>query len=389
MKIDVTRVYEEIVKAREQVIVNRGGARSSKSHSLAQHIIERLNNHPGRVIGVTRKTLPALRATAYNMIIELLRDYGRYVTDWHNKSDHTYSLNGGLIRFFSVDDPEKVRSMEFNDVWMEEATEFSYTDFQTLKLRLSAPEGGGYRNQMFLSFNPDDEHCWIAEKLIGTEDVKEIVSTYRDNPYLSKDYIRMLERTKHEDPNIWRIYGLGEWGKLENVIYHNWDTVEEMPEGETWYGLDFGFNNPSAMLKVVEYDGEYYLQEKLYETGLTNSDLVSKLETLEISKSDEIYADCAEPARIEDILRAGFNIHLSDKSVKDGLDFCKRVKIHIHSGSVNLLKEIKGYSYKTDKNGQVFDEPVKFSDHLCDCMRYALYTHLKDRSSIGNWSMVV
>ena len=152
-----------------------------------------------------------------------------------------------------------------------------------------------------------------------------------------------------------------------------------MPEqfDEIIYGLDFGYNNPSALVEIGIRDENAYILSELYESKLTNADLIEKLKSLIANKNAPVYADAAEPQRIEEITRAGFNIHPADKSVKDGIDYVKRQKILISPECDNAIAEFNTYKWKEDRNGNVLDEPVKFRDHLMDAMRYALYTHSK------------
>ena len=216
-------------------------------------------------------------------------------------------------------------------------------------------------------------------------DAVDIHSTYKDNPFLQPAYIKMIESLREQDPNHWRIYGEGEWGSLENIIYSNWITVNELPEeiDEVFYGLDFGFNAPSALVKVSMLDEVPYEEELIYESGLTNTDLIARLKTLDIDENDPIYCDNAEPDRIEEICRAGFNAIPADKARDPGIDFVKSLTTMILKGSTNLIKEIRGYSWRQDKNGRVLDEPVKFNDHLMDARRYAYYTHLGKRQEFS------
>jgi len=189
---------------------------------------------------------------------------------------------------------------------------------------------------------------------------------------LSESYINeKLLALKDQDETFYKIYALGQWATPQNVIYTHWDIVESLPDGETIHGLDFGFNNPTALVRVVFYDGECYLSEELFESRLTNAELIARMEGI----SSEIYADCAEPNRIEEISRAGFNIHPANKDVSKGIDTVKSMKLHVLSSSVNLLAEIRGYKWKEDRNGNVMDEPVKWNDHLMDALRYAIHTH--------------
>ncbi|MBF0474167.1 MAG: PBSX family phage terminase large subunit, partial [Nitrospirae bacterium] len=243
-------------------------------------------------------------------------------------------------------------------------------------------------NQIIFTFNPTTALSWIKTMIVDTNnyDYVEIVSSYKDNPYLEESYIDNLQNLEKQDINFYRIYTLGEWGVLENIVYNNWEIVDKIPEDgntDVFYGLDFGYNNPSSFIKLMEVDNVIYASEIIYESKLTNQDLIDKLSELEINQNHPIYCDTAEPARIEEISRAGFNALPADKSVKDGIDFVKRQKLKIHKNSINLTKEFQTYSYKKDKNGNVIDEPVKYNDHALDALRYGIYTHLSNRSELN------
>jgi phage terminase large subunit len=383
VKIQATKVYYRTREAKEQIIINRGGARSSKSYSLGQLFLTKFLSERNKKILIVRKTLPSLRISTLSLWKELLYNFNIHDKVREEKLMMNYYYGNNLVHFGSIDNPEKIKSSEWNYIWMEEATEFKYTDFQQLKLRLSHKSIDGNRNQMYLSFNPVDEFHWIKTKVLDnpSEETREIHSTYRDNPYLSEDYITILEGLINQDMNFYRIYAEGEWGKLDNLIYgQGWSTVSELDEGQVIYGLDFGFNAPTALVKcVIAEDGSIWEEELLYQTGLTNTDLIKKLEKLVPNKERAIiYADSAEPDRILEIKRAGFvKVKPADKSVKDGIDFVKTLNVRILKSSENLIKERRSYSWKVNKMGETIDEPVEFMDHLMDAERYALYTHLR------------
>lgn len=326
--------------------------------------------------------MPALRLTAYRVICDLLKEYGLYDKVSHNKTANTIEYGTNLMVFLSVDNSEKLKSTEWNYIWMEETNEFTWEDFLILKERLSAKTKKDQPNQLFVSFNPSNEYCFINQKIIMNSAFsglcQTIHSTYKDNPFLDKEYVNDLENLKEIDPDHWRIYGLGKWGVIRNVIYQPF-LMDGWRDNfhDTYYGLDFGYNNPSALIEINEYDNEPWIKEKLYQRYLTNSDLIERLKQLipEDRRYFPIYADSAEPARIEEIRAAGFNIKPAEKSVKDGIDYVRRLKIHSCPENVNLHKERASYKYREDKNGHTLDEPVKFNDHLMDAMRYAIYTH--------------
>jgi len=386
MEVQATRLYFDTIACKKPVIVHVGGARSSKSYSIAQVMVTKMRNGRGRKMLVTRKTFPALKMTAYENVLEVMRTMGCYRPQNHNQTFHTYTMNGNTMFFRAMDDALKFRSTEFTDIWLEEANEFTWDDFMTLRVRMSGQAKDPSPNQMFMSLNPSDAYSWINLKLIHEKYVKTIQSSYKDNPFLARDYISILENLKDEDETYYKIYTLGVWATPKSIIYSNYDIMpfEKFPQSfdDVFYGMDFGYNNPSVLLFVGIKDKDVYLRELIYQSQLTNQDLVQRVKE---SISEEyrrkiIYADESEPDRIEEFKRAGLKCEPTIKgknSVKDGIDYVKRLKLHISEDSVNFIKEIRGYKWREDKNGHVLDEPVKFMDHVCDAARYALFSHGK------------
>jgi len=207
------------------------------------------------------------------------------------------------------------------------------------------------------------------------EDASTLHSTYRHNRFIDPHYRKVLEGIR--DPNLRRIYLEGKWGVLQNIIYQPYIMLDRFPDSydDVFYGLDFGYNNPTALLEIGVRDKEFYLRELLYETGLTNADLIERMKSLEIDRSKVIYADSAEPQRIEEIRRAGYIIEPADKSVKDGIDYCQRQVFYTLPENTNLNRERQSYKWRETKDGRILDEPEKFRDHLMDAKRYGVYTH--------------
>ncbi len=386
-KVEVTIVFDQNARATEPVVVNVGGARSSKSYSIAQLMVKKFNEEQNKNFLTTRKTLPALRMTAYKVAVDMMKDYGCYEYFKHNKTERTIynPYNNNLWLFTSVDDREKIKSTEFNYIHMEEANEFNYDDYMILKLRMSGKEGPEERNQMYLSLNPTEIHGWVNAILMPQKGVKVIHSTYEDAiQFLPASYVNRLEALEGEDLSYWLVYGLGEFAQIKGII-HQMHIIPSLPAEpiETIYGLDFGFVNPNMLLQI-DIDMEHmalYLTELLYQSGMTNAQLKEALKELilEEDRGREIYADSAEPARIEEIYHEGFNIHKSDKSVTDGIDAVNRFKLYSTENSPNANREIGGYKRKVDRNGVVLEDPVKFNDHSPNSLRYGVYTHLRDR----------
>jgi len=380
----VTNVFKRNFEAVTTIILNEGGARSSKSYSLCQLLIYKMLTEANKKFLIARKTLPSLRITSYKLFIDLLKEYHLYRDSRHNKTIRSYEYNSNFILFTSIEEPTKIQSTEFNYIWMEEAEEFSFEDFIILKTRLSGKTTGDEINQIFLSYNPKQEHSYINKKVRYFDDVTLIKSTYKDNPMISDEYVKIVESLKNQNEKLYKVFALGEYANVEGRIYSDIKCNEESPDkfDEVIYGLDFGFNNPTCLLQIGIKDKIYYVSELLYESGLTNSQLISKLKTLinDKERKNYLYADCAEPGRIEEIYRAGFNIKPGDKSVRDGIGFIQSLEIHTNPGNVNFNNELETYCYKKDRNGNFLDEPVKFMDHAMDAMRYAVYSHSRNKS---------
>jgi phage terminase large subunit len=140
---------------------------------------------------------------------------------------------------------------------------------------------------------------------------------------------------------------------------------------ETIYGLDFGYQHPTALIKCDFFDNEVFVSEVLYESYLTTDELIERMATLNISKRDTIVADYARPEIIEQIRRAGYNIHNAIKNVKEGIDAVKSIGLNYHFESKNIAREFRNYKWKVI-NDKLQDEPVKLHDDSLDAIRYAV-----------------
>jgi phage terminase large subunit len=386
VKVKVTPIFRKNQKAKASTVINVGGAGSSKTYSLCQFFIfKRLLKYANYKLLILRKARVSNKLSVQSTFINMLKDYGIYREGDHNITDLIYYFadTNSYVRFAGLDDREKIKSTEWHDIWVEEANEISLEDFTFLKTRKYRGNlSNGFTPRIYLSLNPVE--CWV-HNLESKDNTETIHSTYKDNPYVNQEYIDTLENLKNEDITYYNIYTKGIWSLPQNLVYRPFIIDKVFPESvdNTIYGLDFGYNNPTAVIKIQEKDKELYLTELLYKTKLTNADLIEELKILipNGERAREIYADSAEPDRINEIYNAGFNILPSDKgknSVKDGIDFCKRMKIHTLENNLNLNAEVRYYKWREDKNGNVIDEPVKYKDHLLDAMRYAVYTHYKN-----------
>ena len=371
IKIQATKILKKITEAStdKRFVVLEGGARSSKTWSIAQYFILTLLQTTGKILTIARKTFPSLRASVMRDFFEILDRFGIYNPEYHNRTNHQYQLHGNLVEFIALDQPQKVRGVKRNYLWLNEANEFDWEDYFQLAIRTS--------EKIFFDYNPSDEFHWIYERIIPRNDCILIRSTYQDNPFLHEALRREIERLREEDEYLWKVYGLGERARPQNLIFQNWDIVESFPEkvDALRYGVDFGFNNPSVCLQVGVLDREVYIDELIYQTHLTNAEFIAMMKTAGVEQDKLMRADSSEPDRIEEISQAGFWVEGAKKgkgSVKDGIDNVQRRRLHITKRSVNTLKEIKNYKWKQDKDGKILDEPVAFNDHAMSALRYAI-----------------
>jgi phage terminase large subunit len=241
--IAVTRVFKQIALSKKNQIFNIGGARSSKSYSILQYLISKLTNEKNKKILICRKTLPALKISTYQPFIEMLEQYNIFSLCDINKQDRIIKFlpSQSFIYFTSIDDPHKIKSTEFNYIFMEELNEFDYEDYITLRLRLSAPSQDKQPNKLIMAMNPII--CWANEKLLGNNEIEVIKSTYKDNPFLSQEYINMIEQLQDLDPVYWKIYGLGEFAEITNLIYQIYEIIpfESYPDYNQCDEVIFGF----------------------------------------------------------------------------------------------------------------------------------------------------
>ena len=383
-----TIVFAKNMASKARLVLNEGSSRSSKTRSIAQKFVTKLVSGKNWKGSMVRKTLPALKATALQDVIEVMVEQGIYSDDIHNKTEQTleweYDVlepNGeirhykNVLEYFSVDNEQKVRGRSRADLWINEANELELEDFTQLAIRTTG--------QITLDYNPVDDFHWIGETLKRRKDYDFIHSTYLDNPFLEDAIIAEIEHLIEVDENYHRVFALGLKPLNHSRIFNHWKLVDEMPEDcdEYIYGIDFGFNHATAIVKIGIKDGVYYWEELFYETRFDNEMLKEELHRLcregKITYSMQGYADAEDAARINELIRAGFNIDKADKeggSVKQGILYIKGHKMFVTKGSTNLLDNLKNYMWKT-RGGKILDEPVKQHDHALDAGRYAVYTH--------------
>ena len=356
---------EALYNDKIRFIIEQGGSRSSKTYSICQLLIVYALTTDNKIVSIVRKSFPSLRGSVMRDFFEIMKDLDIYSESKHNKSENLYTFDTGtIIEFFSIDDEQKLRGRKRDILWINEANEINFEEYTQLNLRTT--------EKLIFDFNPSDNFHWLYD-LISREESILIKSTYKDNPFLTKSQVIEIENLINVDESYYRIYALGEKGTGKTTIYTHYKMYEEEPEfKEMVYGLDFGYNHPTSLVQCLFLDNKIWVKELIYRSGLTTTDLINEMKSLNLNLRKEIICDSARPEIIEELKRNGFMAKGAIKEVKAGIDTVKSSELYIQKGSLNLLKELSSYKWKT--NGDiVLDEPVKVFDDAVDALRYAAH----------------
>jgi len=371
MEIKATKIFQSNWSALNndsvRFVINQGGSRSSKTYSLCQLVIIYCLQNSGKVVSIIRKTFPALRATVLRDFIEILKEMDIYSVDSHNKSEHIYTFsNGSIVEFFSVDDEQKIRGRKRDIAWCNEANELYFDDFTQLNMRTE--------NKLIFDYNPSESSSWLYE--LPQEESILIKSTYKDNPFLPNSIRLQIEDLKRTDEALYQIYALGEKAISKSNIYSNWTFIPHRPARFQNFvmGLDFGYNHPTALVRVYWCDNDIYIEPVIYESYLTTPMLIDRMQSFNIEKTITIVADYARPEIIAELNNAGYDVQNANKVVKKGIDNIKTFGVFCQDDKA-IKKEYENYKWK--KIGDMItDEPVKMWDDAMDAIRYAT-THIR------------
>jgi phage terminase large subunit len=392
MHLETTPVFTRNYATDKKIKVNRGGTRSSKTRSIAQLSvlwlftgqISRNRTIAKGVWSTVRKYSTTLDATVIRDFEEELDKQQLYGALKINKTKRTYIYGDRMVEFFGADDEKKLRGAKRNILYCNEANELEFkTQFFQLLIRTE--------DDVFIDFNPDDENVWINTELEqkrqhDMHDVEVIVSTYKDNTFLPASLIKEIEYLEKTDPEFWKIYGLGEYGKVFGQIFENYTIVSEIPKDATFIanGGDFGFtNDPCAILEVYKQNGELWVNQLVYQRGMTNPDIANRLKELKKDREETIF-DSAEPKSIKELENLQINVFSAQKgadSIRNSIDILKRYKFNVTANSTDLIKELKTYKWVLDKGANPTQTPIDFNNHLIDALRYVALNKLANNNN--------
>ncbi|MFA5558608.1 MAG: terminase large subunit [Methanofastidiosum sp.] len=373
MELTTTSVYEKILDAyhsRKRHIWVVGGTAASKSYSILQLLILKATCAKKPIlISIVSESIPHIKRGCLRDFEKILGD--AFDQNKFNRSDLIYTFPGGTkVEFFGADDASKLRGARRQILFLNEANNIPYMAFQELDARTE--------RLTIADWNPTSEFWFYQNNLGDAPDSAVIHATYRDAlAVIPPGVVENIQQMGARDPNWARIYLDGLLGKIEGLVFPEFEQVDELPQGDAFFGLDFGFTtDKTALVKCVIIGDRLYSQEMLYATNLTNSDIARKMEELGIRKRyDEIFADSAEPKSIEEIYRYGFNIKGCEKgpgSVEYGHQKIRQYKLFVTKGSLNMIKELRNFRYIPDKDGRLTEKTTHEFSHSLDALRYAV-----------------
>jgi phage terminase large subunit len=387
MPFQPTTATSKLHAMTRRVRIVQGGTSAGKTYGILPILIDTAIYYPNTEISIVSETMPHLRKGAMRDFLKIMEEMQIFIPERWNKTTYTYTFGeGSYIEFFSADSQAKVRGPRRDVLYVNECNNIDFETYSQLAIRT--------RSTIWLDYNPT--HEFWANTELNDEDTERLILTYKDNESLSDTIIKEIEKARAKaffdefaddlfsETNIkssywanwWKVYGLGEVGSVQGVVFSNWQTVTNIPKDAQLLGcgLDFGFSTDvTAIVSIYRYDGEIYVRELCYQTGMTNQDIAQYLKSLQIQPNTLIIADCAEPKSIAEINRYGFHLQPCTKgadSINFGIDTLQQYRLNVTEDSVYLIKELRNYTWETDKTGAKTGRPIDAYNHLIDALRY-------------------
>lgn len=357
---------KKIASLDKSIRIIQGGTSASKTISILLLLIDYAQTHEGKLITVASESLPHMKKGALKDFLTIMKSHGYYKESEYNKTDKQYTFpTGTVMEFFGIDDEDKARGPRRDVLFINEANNVNFNTYDQMEVRT--------REFTFLDFNPTHEF-WVHTEVMPHHEHDFLKLTYKDNEALDQKMIEKIEARQYNE-NWWQVFGLGEIGNLEGLVFQHWEVIDEIPEEARLErrGLDFGFtNDPSVLLDVYKWNNAFILDEQLNATGLSNRHIAEHI--LELPEALTV-ADKTEPKSIASIKSKGVWIKESQggpDSVRQGIDLMQDYKIYITKNSPSTIKDFRNYQWKLDRSGKSLNVPEHPHSHSPDAARYAI-----------------
>jgi len=380
MQVKKTIAFYKLKELQSRIRIVKGGTSASKTISILCLLINYAINNRGKEISVVSESIPHLRRGALKDFLSILKGLNRYNDSQFNKSTLKYSFSSGsYIEFFSTDQADKLRGARRTDLYINECNNVPFDAYTQLATRTSGT--------IWLDYNPSNLF-WVDKELVGQPDTDYITLTYKDNNALPESIVKEIEKAKEKAKtstywaNWWKVYGLGETGSLEGVCIPDWKEIDRIPEDVRLmaYGMDFGYSvDPTTLIALYKWNDAYIYDEVLYKKGMLNRDISRFLTEQDIKEN--IVADSAEPKSIAELQSYGHSVYPVSKgrdSVVYGINLINQNEIYVTARSKNLKRELQGYVWSKDKEGNTLQKPTGEHPDCIDAARYVLTDQLEN-----------
>lgn len=371
------RTLDAYQSGKYTIISNYGGTRSGKTYSTLQllYLILISDNHSDLMVSVVSRSVPHLKRGVIRDFEAILDSNDRTGLVDVNKTDMIYTFkNNNRIEFFSADNAGKLHGAARDILYVNECNYINEEKIKQLFVRTTGVK--------FIDYNPSAQF-WI-DNYKSREDFIEFHSTYLDNEYLTKEQIREIESNRNNS-RWWAIYGEGREYLREGLCYPK--VIFDKPKSHHFenpvYGLDFGYNDPTVMVRV-EIDGnKLYVDMVFGSRGMDVTDIKTSIWRY-CKKGCLIIADSAEPQIIHELKNVGIPVKpcvKGNNSVFEGVQLVNNFEIHCceEPGSM-LAKEFKTYAYEQDDDGNYLDTIEDKNNHCMDALRYVVQ-YLRGKNS--------
>ncbi len=383
-KFSRTTAINKLLKLSARKRVIQGGTWAGKTHGIIAVLIDYAARHPNEIITVVAETIPAIRDGALRDFVEIMQDTGRWQPVRFNRNVLTYHFaNGTKFQFKSFENEGKAKASGKRQVlFINECNHISFRIADALMTRTD--------KTIWLDFNPDNEF-WAHTEVMPMPDSEFLLLKYTDNESLPATVLTDLNQKieKGKTNKYWanwcRVYIDGEIGNLQGVVYPHWTMIDQLPDEARLerIGLDFGYtNDPTAGVGIYKYNDSYVLDQVIYQTGLLNSDIARLL--LDSHPSAFVVADSAEPKSIRELKRSGVRIKGVEKgsdSIRTGIQLVQGLDLLVTARSIDIISELRKYSWKEDRDGITMNQPVDAFNHAMDAIRYAFMDMLQSKTS--------
>lgn len=399
----------DLLYAKDREILYEGPAGTGKSRGALEKLHILAEKYPGMRGVILRKTRASLTDTTLVTFEEKVLPAGSPVAAGPQREQrHSYKYpNGSELVVGGMDKPSKIMSSEYDVALLDEATEFTEDDLESITTRLR--NGVMPFQQLIALVNPGPPSHWLNQRALRGA-MRRLLSRHQDNPRLWRDgrwtpfgaqYIATLDALTGVRKQRLR-HGI--WAAAEGMVYDAWDPAIHLIDAfaipRDWRrirAIDFGFVNAFVcQWWAIDGDGRMYRYRELYRTGRLVRDHAEEIAAL---SAGEVYEATIADHDAEDratLHAAGIRTIPAHKAISPGLQAVQARLAVAGDGRPRLFflrgalvardpalaerhrpccaeEEIEGYVWEPAAGGKPGKEaPVKRDDHGMDCTRYAV-----------------